>query len=284
MSTDTEARKGTSRVLGENTARKTNTCATGCSLKVHESTSREPVDPIHEVVIDEPTTADQKPLADNTQPGSKPESPAVKNGRKTPKPGNSPKFSTNLPRHKANRKHITLENDNAWVTKQRSKKDMQHVSKNATFRTRSNTPSNTHNLGMTHRMDSQNIWSTKRDTSRYYISENSHPNSRTIYVNSHQHNGYRPTRNHPRHTRNVSQYKYDYERPTGYNYQGSLTTGYPRPVNYNADSKKSYMSPINGRGYPLTAAKSHNTQQDYFRLQQTIAPLSAQFISRSHRT
>ncbi|CAH8821796.1 unnamed protein product [Trichobilharzia szidati] len=112
VSTDTEAQQVTCIVLEKKSASKSDSklsksSVTGCNPKVHESTSGKPAD-IHEVDIDSQTMSDQKPLADHTQSGCKPESPAVETARKTTKPRVPLQTSTYLPLNKSNKQHVSL--------------------------------------------------------------------------------------------------------------------------------------------------------------------------------
>nr|CAH8846124.1 unnamed protein product [Trichobilharzia regenti] len=210
-----------------------------------------------------------------------PENPSVETAKRTTKPRVPPQTSTYLPRNKSNKQRVSLKNDKAWVTKHIPKDVTQHVRRNTPSRTRSNMPNNAHNLGMQRRMDPQDIWSTKRDSYRHHINENPRPNSRTIYIKPHQLNENRSALdplNNFTHKRDVSQYAYGYESPMRYNYQGNLNSGYLGPANYNPNCRADHISPVDQRRCRPMDANSQNMQQDYFRLQQTIAPLAAQFI------
>nr|CAH8820709.1 unnamed protein product [Trichobilharzia regenti] len=131
-------------------------------------------------------------------------------------------------------------------------------------------PVGTYNLRTGPIINNENTWATRRDTTRYHINGNLYSNPR--------HNGYRLAPGPSRYTHEMSQLMYNYVRPSTHYPQNNLKTGYYGPVNYNVNSKTDYFMQRNDPRYTRNETRNDYIQQDYFRLQQTIAPLAAQFV------
>ncbi|CAH8832451.1 unnamed protein product [Trichobilharzia szidati] len=141
-----------------------------------------------------------------------------------------------------------------------------------------NMPMGSYNLRTGPRINNQNTWATRRDTTRYHMDGNAYSDPHSSYVNPHQHNGYRLNHGPSMYMHEMSPQMYNCERLGTHYPQNNLETGYFGPVNNNLNSETDYLMSRNDSRYPRNEARNQYMQQDYFRLQQTIAPLAAQFV------